>query len=291
MAELAMIAYNDEAEAQRAAQRDRLSRGAAVRPRRVAGLSLSQRARRRPGLPRDRAHRVERHPGRCQRRDVGRRHAGQRPQRLQPRSGRSVARARGLAARQYAAGLVLRALAGRRDGDDLRLSLQDVVDRRAIRRSCTRLARPASAASGTFATREVNHYRWVHNNDVVTRVPPVWMGYRHCGNEIYLDRYGRIRKLTGVWRSRDRWRAARRLAAVEARPAHRPQHRAVCPAHRGRGRKGECFAGQRERRTPRTILSFSTSDEPTCQDSALTYSRHHAFTAFPQSNAHSGGRR
>jgi triacylglycerol lipase len=53
---------------------------------------------------------------------------------------------------------------------------------------------------------EVTHYRWVHNNDVVTRVPPVWMGYRHCGNEIYLDRYGRIRKLTGVWRSRDRWR-------------------------------------------------------------------------------------
>jgi triacylglycerol lipase len=53
---------------------------------------------------------------------------------------------------------------------------------------------------------DVTHYRWVHNNDVVTRVPPVFMGYRHCGNEIYLDRYGRIRKLTGVWRSRDRWR-------------------------------------------------------------------------------------
>jgi triacylglycerol lipase len=52
----------------------------------------------------------------------------------------------------------------------------------------------------------VSHYRWVHNNDVVTRVPPIWMGYRHCGNEIYLDRFGRIRKLTGIWRSRDRWR-------------------------------------------------------------------------------------
>jgi len=52
----------------------------------------------------------------------------------------------------------------------------------------------------------VTHYRWVHNNDVVTRVPPPWMGYRHSGNEIYLDRYGRIRKLRGVWRSRDRWR-------------------------------------------------------------------------------------
>jgi len=37
-------------------------------------------------------------------------------------------------------------------------------------------------------------------------VPPVWMGYRHCGNEVYLDRFGRIRKLTGIWRSRDRWR-------------------------------------------------------------------------------------
>ena len=53
---------------------------------------------------------------------------------------------------------------------------------------------------------EVDHYRWVHNNDIVTRVPPAWMGYRHGGNEIYLDRYGRIRKLTGIWRSRDRWR-------------------------------------------------------------------------------------
>jgi triacylglycerol lipase len=53
---------------------------------------------------------------------------------------------------------------------------------------------------------DVTHYRWVHNNDVVTRVPPVLLGYRHCGNEIYLDRYGRIRKLRGVLRSRDRWR-------------------------------------------------------------------------------------
>jgi triacylglycerol lipase len=52
----------------------------------------------------------------------------------------------------------------------------------------------------------VSHFRWVHNNDVVTRVPPAWMGYRHGGDEVYLDRHGRIRKLTGIWRSRDRWR-------------------------------------------------------------------------------------
>ena len=61
---------------------------------------------------------------------------------------------------------------------------------------------------GTQSIRhaEITHYRWVHNNDFVTRVPPVWLGYRHCGSEIYLDRHGRIRKLRGLFRSRDRWR-------------------------------------------------------------------------------------
>src|SRR3954466_11482752 len=51
----------------------------------------------------------------------------------------------------------------------------------------------------------VKHYRWVNNNDVVTRVPPVWLGYRHGVLEVYLDRNGRIRRLTGGWRRRDRW--------------------------------------------------------------------------------------
>lgn len=53
---------------------------------------------------------------------------------------------------------------------------------------------------------DVVHYRWVHNNDIVTRVPPVWMGYRHAGHEIYLDQDGRIRNLAGFWRSLDRLR-------------------------------------------------------------------------------------
>jgi triacylglycerol lipase len=52
----------------------------------------------------------------------------------------------------------------------------------------------------------IQHYRWVNNNDIVTRVPPAWMGYRHGGDEIYLDRNGRIRNLKGVLRARDRWR-------------------------------------------------------------------------------------
>ena len=53
---------------------------------------------------------------------------------------------------------------------------------------------------------QIKHFRWVHNNDIVTRVPPPWMGYRHGGQEIYLDRHGRIRNLKGIWRRRDRWR-------------------------------------------------------------------------------------
>lgn len=53
---------------------------------------------------------------------------------------------------------------------------------------------------------KLNYYRWVNNNDVVTRVPPPWLGYRHTGQEIYINRNGNIRKLTGWARTKDRWR-------------------------------------------------------------------------------------
>lgn len=52
----------------------------------------------------------------------------------------------------------------------------------------------------------MDHYRFVNNNDIVTRVPPVLLGYRHCGHEVYLDRNSRIRKLGHLSRRRDRWR-------------------------------------------------------------------------------------
>ncbi len=45
----------------------------------------------------------------------------------------------------------------------------------------------------------LSHYRWVNNNDIVTRVPPVLLGYRHSGTEQYLDHHGRLRDLKG-WR-------------------------------------------------------------------------------------------
>ncbi len=52
----------------------------------------------------------------------------------------------------------------------------------------------------------LDHYRFVNNNDVVTRVPPPWMGYRHAGQEVYFDSVGRIRKLDGARKRLDRWR-------------------------------------------------------------------------------------
>ena len=51
---------------------------------------------------------------------------------------------------------------------------------------------------------EIHHNRWVNNNDIVTRVPPVFMGYRHNGEERYIDRTGQLKKLRGWKRVSDR---------------------------------------------------------------------------------------
>lgn len=53
---------------------------------------------------------------------------------------------------------------------------------------------------------QVDYIRWVNNNDIVTRSPPVWMGYRHTGKEIYLDSEGKIKVLTKIQRNQDRWK-------------------------------------------------------------------------------------
>jgi len=52
---------------------------------------------------------------------------------------------------------------------------------------------------------KLDHYRYVNNNDIVTRMPPVLLGYRHSGSEVYLDRNGKIGQLSHVNRRRDRW--------------------------------------------------------------------------------------
>lgn len=48
--------------------------------------------------------------------------------------------------------------------------------------------------------------RWVNNNDIVPRVPPTWMGYRHTGRRLYINTYGKVRRMTNRQRAKDRWR-------------------------------------------------------------------------------------
>lgn len=52
---------------------------------------------------------------------------------------------------------------------------------------------------------QLDHFRFVNNNDIVSRVPPVWLGYSHAGHEVYFNRYGRIAKLGYIFKRRDRW--------------------------------------------------------------------------------------
>ena len=35
-----------------------------------------------------------------------------------------------------------------------------------------------------------DHYRFMNNNDIVCRIPPAWLGFRHHGAMIYFDRNG-----------------------------------------------------------------------------------------------------
>ena len=53
---------------------------------------------------------------------------------------------------------------------------------------------------------KIDYYRWVNNNDIVTRTPPAWMGYRHSGQEMYLDSAGKLKKLNTIQRNADQWK-------------------------------------------------------------------------------------
>lgn len=52
---------------------------------------------------------------------------------------------------------------------------------------------------------KVDYLRWVNNNDIVTRVPPTWLGYRHTGTEMYLNHQGKLTQPTAVQKANDRW--------------------------------------------------------------------------------------
>lgn len=42
------------------------------------------------------------------------------------------------------------------------------------------------------------HLRFMNNNDIVCRIPPAWLGFRHHGEMIYFDRNGNI-QLKPTW--------------------------------------------------------------------------------------------
>ena len=56
---------------------------------------------------------------------------------------------------------------------------------------------------------KTTHWRFVNNNDIVTRVPLALMGYKHHGVLCYINHYGKIRKMTVWQRIKDKFRGYR----------------------------------------------------------------------------------
>jgi len=70
------------------------------------------------------------------------------------------------------------------------------------------------------------HYRFVNNNDIVTRVPPAWLGFRHSGSEVYINHSGEFKKYGLLLKRRDRWQIYRiDFASGEERRHSRGQRR------------------------------------------------------------------
>lgn len=85
--------------------------------------------------------------------------------------------------------------AGRSEFDDATTTAREVYTYGSPRVGTKRYIQHAS----------VEHVRWVNNNDIVTRVPPRWLGYRHTGMQMYLDRNGDYARMSKARRGRDRW--------------------------------------------------------------------------------------
>lgn len=65
---------------------------------------------------------------------------------------------------------------------------------------------PRAGWSGFVKTMQTPHHRWKNNNDIVTTVPPAFLGYRHDGEMHYLNAYGNVRNPSNWQMIKDKFR-------------------------------------------------------------------------------------
>jgi triacylglycerol lipase len=83
-----------------------------------------------------------------------------------------------------------------------RCQLSDIS---AVPREVVTFGSPRVGTKAYIQHSSVRHLRWVNNNDIVTRVPPRWLRYRHTGTRMYLDSEGNVKNFNPAQRGRDRW--------------------------------------------------------------------------------------
>ena len=83
-----------------------------------------------------------------------------------------------------------------------RCQLSDIA---AVPREVVTFGSPRVGTKRYIDNAKVRHLRWVNNNDIVTRVPPRWLRYRHVGTRMYLNSKGDVAKMNPAQRGKDRW--------------------------------------------------------------------------------------
>ena len=83
-----------------------------------------------------------------------------------------------------------------------RCQLSDIA---AVPREVVTFGSPRVGTKRYIQNNKVRHMRWVNNNDIVTRVPPRWLRYRHVGDRKYINSKGQVVKMNPAQRGRDRW--------------------------------------------------------------------------------------
>ena len=74
--------------------------------------------------------------------------------------------------------------------------------------------------------KDIIHYRFVNNNDIVTAVPMAFTGYRHHGQCMYIDYHGQIQQFSLWQRLKDKFRG--RLRAWQKKQAFDGLHDHSC---------------------------------------------------------------